>query len=139
MKYLELKQQHQKEVNEFPFGFAFDKKQFNEMMINFGLKPEDKDKIYSIGAGGFIRKTDSDKMDEMFKRHKTEIDNAVNDKLTGEKFAYEMFLYELANHEFGYTGDIDETLDALGYTKDQITDNKNLYKGLIKAMSKFNK
>lgn len=139
MTYTELKAKHQKEVNEFPFGFAFSEKQFNEMMINFGLKPEDTDKIYSIGAGGYIKKTDSDKMDEMFNRHRTEINNAINDKHNGTKFAFEMFSYELANHEYGYTGDLEETLDALGYTREQVRENKNLYNGLIKAMSKYEK
>lgn len=137
MKYLELKQKHQKEVNNFPFGFAFDNKQFEEMMTNFGLKTTDTDKIYSIGSGGYIRKTDSNKMDEMFSKHKKEMEEAINDENNGSQFAYEMFAYELANHEYGYTWDLDETLDALGYTREQIRKNKNLNKGLKKAISKF--
>ena len=48
MKYLELKQRQQKEVNDFPFGFAFSNQQFKEMMEKFGLKETDTDKIYSI-------------------------------------------------------------------------------------------
>lgn len=31
-KYTELKAKHQAEVDAFPFGFAFNNKQFNEMM-----------------------------------------------------------------------------------------------------------
>ena len=36
MKYLELKERQQKEVNDFPFGFAFSNEQFKEMMEKFG-------------------------------------------------------------------------------------------------------
>jgi len=35
--YLELKEKHQKEVNEFPMFFAFNDKQFKEGMKKFGL------------------------------------------------------------------------------------------------------
>ena len=45
MKYLELKQRQQKEVNDFPFGFAFSNQQFKEMMEKFGLSENDTDKI----------------------------------------------------------------------------------------------
>ena len=137
MKYLELKKKQQEEVNAFPFGFAFNEKQFEEMMEKFGLNKDDTDKIYSIGAGGYIRKTDSDKMDEMFKRHKQELQQAIDEDKTGKGFICEMFTYELANHEYGYTRDLDETLDALGYTREEVRKKKNLYNGLIKAMSKF--
>lgn len=47
-KYTELKAKHQAEVDAFPFGFAFNNKQFNEMMEKWGLTPDDTDKIYSI-------------------------------------------------------------------------------------------
>ena len=124
-------------MNAFPFGFAFNEKQFEEMMEKFGLNKDDTDKIYSIGAGGYIRKTDSDKMDEMFKRHKQELQQAIDEDKTGKGFICEMFTYELANHEYGYTRDLDETLDALGYTREEVRKKKNLYNGLIKAMSKF--
>ena len=35
-------------------------------------------------------------------------------------FAYDMFRYELANHEYGYTYDTDDTVEALGLTYDEI-------------------
>ena len=33
-KYNELREKHQKEVNDFPIGFAFSDKQFEEQMQN---------------------------------------------------------------------------------------------------------
>ena len=43
-KYLALKKKHQKEVNEFPFGFAFGNQQFKEMMKNLDLKKQTQTK-----------------------------------------------------------------------------------------------
>jgi hypothetical protein len=61
--YLVLKDKHQKEVNEFPFFFAFSEEQFNKGMEKFGLKPDETDKICSSGiASGFLLKTDAEKI-----------------------------------------------------------------------------
>ena len=62
-----MKNKHQKEVNEFPFFFAFSNNQFDEGMRKFGLDPKDTDKIYKLGStGGFYLRTDADKLHEMF-------------------------------------------------------------------------
>ena len=137
MKYLELKQRQQKEVNDFPFGFAFSNQQFKEMMEKFGLKETDTDKIYSIGAGGYIRKSDSNAFDEMFKRHRKEIEDEIEKDKKGTGFIYSMFRYELANHEYCITYDIERTLDALGLTLDEINKKENLLNGLRKALKEY--
>ena len=137
MKYLELKQKQQKEVNDFPFGFAFSNQQFKEMMEKFGLKETDTDKIYSIGAGGYIRKSDSNAFDEMFKRHRKEIEDEIEKDKKGTGFIYSMFSYELANHEYCITYDIEPTLDALGLTLDEINKKENLLNGLRKALKEY--
>ena len=137
MKYLELKQKQQKEVNDFPFGFAFSNQQFTEMMEKFGLKETDTDKIYSIGAGGYIRKSDSNAFDEMFKRHRKEIEDEIEKDKKGTGFIYSMFSYELANHEYCITYDLEPTLDALGLTLDKINENQNLVNGLKKALKDY--
>lgn len=137
MKYIELKEKQQKEVNDFPFGFAFSNKQFDEMMEKFKLKPSDTDKICSIGCGGFVKKTDVKAMEEMFKRHKQELEEEIKNDKDGTGFICEMFEYELANHEFCISNNLDETLDALGLTKEQIERNENLKNGLNKAISQY--
>ena len=50
---------------------------------------------------------------------------------------YQMFRSELANHEYGYTGDIEETLDAVGVTLDDLNKHENLRKGLAKALKTY--
>jgi hypothetical protein len=131
MKYTELKAKHQKEVDAFPFGFAFSQKQFEEMMTKWGLTPDDTDKIYSIGGGGYIRKSDSKAMSEMFDRHEAERKAAMQD----DEYLYEMFNYELANHEYCITYDLDDTLDALGLTIEEINANPRMADALKRAIA----
>ena len=130
--YVELKNKHQKEVNEFPLGFAFSDKQFAEMMDKWGLTPEDTDQIYSIGGGGFVRKADSKAMNEMFERHAQEREVAI--KENKDNYLYHMFDYELANHEYKYTGELDDTLEALDLTMEDINNNTVMYEALMKAI-----
>ena len=137
MKYLKLKEKHQKEINDFPFGFAFSNEQFKDMMKKFGLKEKDTDKIYSIGTGGYIKKTDSEAMHNMFKRHREEMENEIQNDKDGTGFIYEMFRYELSNHEYCVTYDIEPTLDALGLTLDEINKHQNLVMGLKKALDEY--
>lgn len=130
MKYQELKSKHQAEVDAFPFGFAFSEKQFNEMMSKWGLTPDDTDKIYSIGGGGYVRKSDADAMKKMFERHEAEHKAAMQD----DEYLFTMFNYELANHEYSYTGHISDTLDALGLTVKEIVEDYQMLDALYRAI-----
>lgn len=58
--YVQMKERHQKEVNEFPMMWAFNNDQFAQGMKKLGLQETDTDKIYRIAPGGFIRKTDAE-------------------------------------------------------------------------------
>ena len=131
MKYSVLKHKHQEEVNAFPLGFAFSESQFNEMMEKWGLTPSDTDKIYHIGMGGYVRKCDSDAMHEMFDRHKAEHEAAMQD----DEYLFSMFNYELANHEYSYTYELDDTLDALGLTMDEINADPRMANALQRAIA----
>lgn len=133
-KYRALRDKQQKEVNEFPFMFAFNQEQFNKGMQKLGLEPTDTDKIYSIGGGGYIRKTDSEAMHKMFDRHSEEMKKAIAEDTTGEGFIFDMFNYELANHEYIITGDVEDTLDCLGLTVDEVNADERLLHGLYKAI-----
>ncbi|WP_456363636.1 DUF7659 family protein [Priestia aryabhattai] len=128
--YLTLKRKQEKELSDFPMVFAFSQQQFNEGMIKLGLLPEDKDKVYSIPGGGFIRKTDSQALNDLIARHAAEKQEAVDNDATGEGYIYDMFRYELANHEYGLTRELDDTLNALGYTFEEIEKSKKLTEGL---------
>ena len=137
-KYAELRNRQQKEFAALPLGFAFSQKQFDEMMQDWGLDSEkDIKNIYSIGAGGYIQKKDADLLHKTYARHEKEMAAAISDDKTGDGFIYQMFLYELNNHEYGYTGDSEETLDALDYTMEQVQADARLLHGFEEARKKI--
>ena len=133
-KYRIMKEKHQAEVNAFPMFFAFSMEQFNKGMSKLGLGPDDTDKIYRIGStGGFYRKIDAAAFNEMLDRHAQELADEIAADKTGDGFIFDMFDYELANHEYNYTGDTDDTLHALHLTVEDFDKNPALRHGLQKA------
>lgn len=98
--YRELKNRQQKEINAFPLGACFSKEQFADMMQNWGLSVNDTDNIYSIGFGCYIRKSDHAAFHEMLDRHEREQKAAIAADKTGNGYIYQMFLAELADHEY---------------------------------------
>jgi hypothetical protein len=133
-EYLKLKERQEKETNAMPIFWAFSDKQFKEGMKSFGLDPEkDLDKIYSIPGGGYQKKTDAKALRDQFTRHEKEMADAIAADKTGEGFIFEMFDYELGNHEYVYTCDISDTLDALGLTIEDLAKNPALRAGLKAA------
>lgn len=139
-RYQELRSRQQNIFNDLPLGWAFGQKQFDEMMQKWGLDPDkDTDKIYGIGGGGYIQKKDADKLHTTIDDLDAEMKAAIAADETGEGFIYEMFLYELENHEYGYTRDISDTLDALGFTLDEVKADQRLVKGLAMAMETIDK
>lgn len=134
MKYQTLKARQQKEFNAFPLGAAFNEKQLQESLRRLGLDPiEGREHIIAIGGGCFIRETDKAAYLEMCDRHAQELADAIAADKTGDGFIFDMFRHELANHEYSYTGDTWETLDALGFTQDDIEKSEAMRHGLEKA------
>ena len=132
-QYADLKQRQQQEFSAFPMQFAFSDSQFAEGMAALGLKPTDTDKIYKAPGGGFYRREDGPRLYDMMERFDQELQEAIASDKTGDGFIYEMFLYELGNHEYDVTLDLDETLDALDYTMDAIQADPRLCHGLERA------
>lgn len=134
MKYLQLVNTHQQEINDFPIMWAFSDEQFAEGMQKLGLKETDTDKIYSVSNGGFVRKDSWRAFEMMIMRHERERAEAFKD----DEFAYDAFLYELANHEFCITYEYEPTLAALGLTEDDLRAyNSRLYKIMIQAKNDY--
>lgn len=129
-KYDEVKQKHQKIVNDFPMKFAFSDEQFNRGMKELGLDPNDTDKVVSISGGGFIRKTDIKRFCDMWDTLRKEHNDLIKADKTGEGYIKDMFVSELKNHEYGYTYELDDTLDALELTYEQVKNSPILSHGL---------
>jgi len=132
-----LKDKQQKEMNAFPLGAAFSNAQFEQMMQKWGLSVRDTDKIYSLGGGCYIRKTDFTVFMDMIKRFEREKAEAIEKDSSGNGFIYDMFLYELAYHEYCVTYELDDTLYALGLTEEQVHSDKRLTHGLKKAIKEY--
>lgn len=134
-RYKELKDKQQETFNQFPMFFAFNPKQFEEGMKKLGLEPSDTDKIAKITSfGGYIRKTDIEAYNEMCEKADKEKAEAIAADLTGDGYIYDMFNYELSNHEFVVTGSLTDTLFALGLTPEKINADARLMHGLRKAV-----
>lgn len=135
-EYMELQSRQQMEFNELPLGFAFSDEQFKEMMEGFGLTISDTDKIVRVAGGAFIQKRDLDSYHEITKRFDKELKEAIAADKTGDGFIYQMFLTELENHEYSYTGDAEDALYELGYTIDEIYADDLLRHGFEKAIQR---
>ena len=129
-KYLEMKERHRKEVNEFPMKFAFNKAQLDKGLEELGVELS---QTVGIGAGGFIRKSDAPAHKEMWERLAKEREDAFKDA----EYAYLAFLYELANHEYCYTYNVRETLECLGLSEDEVKASPMLESALERATDHY--
>ena len=136
--YAEMKERHQKRVNSLPIKYAFGMKQFREMMASWGLTEDDTDKIYKIGGtGGFYLRTDSKLIFNTLEENEIEMQAAISNDIDGSGFVKDMFLYELANHEYCITYDLEPTLDALGLSEDEVNASPALLNGLSLARKEY--
>lgn len=138
--YTQMKDRHQAEINALPLAFAFSKEQYRDKLAAWNITEEEAKAgaVVGIGNGGFIRATDKELIVGTFARIRNEKKAAIESDTTGDGFIYEMFLYELNNHEFSYTQDITDTLDALQLTADDVNSNLALQHGLNKAVQEIN-
>jgi hypothetical protein len=135
--YQEFKTRQQNEIDSLPIQWAFNNKQFADGMKSLGLDAENKEhrtQICTIPGGGFIRKTDVKDFGNTILRHAKELDELIASDKTGEGFILEMLSYELANHEYCVTYDIEPTLNAIGITAEDVAKNSALKHGLELAI-----
>ena len=135
--YQEMKDRQQKEFDAFPMRAAFSQQQFQQMMEKWGLTLNDTDKICSIGGGCYIRKADIAAFTTLINKTAAELKNAITADTTGDGFIFDMFVYELANHEYCITYDLEDTLDALGLTPEEVNADELLKHGLNKAIKHY--
>lgn len=131
---------HQSIVNALPLAFAFSEKQYKRKLAEWNITEEEAraGAVVGIGAGGFIRSTDKQLVADTFEQIQEEKRAAIAADQTGDGFIYEMFLYELQNHEFIITQDTSETLAALEITEKELNASQALRHGLSKAIKHIN-
>jgi hypothetical protein len=131
--YKQMRSRQQKEFEEFPCFFAYSDSQFGRGMESLGLTPGDTDKIFRGDAGMFYRKEDSHKLSAMMDRFDAELRDALED----DQFAENAFAYELANHEYSYTGDPSDAIFALGLAPEDLLQSPRLANALEKAANQI--
>lgn len=138
--YKELRERTQEEFNKLPIYFAFDDEQYKRLLSKLDLTDEEarNGALMSLPSGGIIRSSDEDLVIGTFKRFWDAKNEAIKEDLTGNGFIYQMFLYELQNHEFIITQDPEETLSTLGITEEQLNENTALKNGLEAAIKTIN-
>lgn len=128
MKYPEIRKEaqerHHQLFNDCGVFWAFSNEQFTENKTPL----EEGDKYVSIGAGGFLPKSNIEKLKQGMK----EIDLWEKEQIKGQKRIKEHIIYELNNHECFYTCSIEDVL-WLPYSKELIQEvyseeKKRLYK-----------
>ena len=136
--YAEMKARHQERVNALPIKFAFNMEQFRKGMTELGLTENDKTKVYSLpGTGGFYRCEDSALIFTTIEENQLEMQAAIRNDLDGSGFIKDMFRYELANHEYCITYDLEPTLDALGLSVEEVNNSPALLNGLQLARKEY--
>lgn len=137
--YVKQRDDQQRRANDFLHKyafFAFSEEQFDAGMKKLGLAEGDEKHLFRIQGGGYLLASHARDFTKMLNDFAEERKAALNDPQTGRKFAYDMFFYELANHEYSYTGDADETLEALGYTAEDVEADPMLKEALMEAKKK---
>lgn len=134
-KYGEMKERHQKMIDNLPLKFAFSDEQFERAMNELGLTKDDTDKIVGIGGGGFCTPEVADKLVECYKIINEEEEKAFKN----DEFLQSAFEYELANHEYIITYDIYDTLRALNISIEEYQENERYQNIMLKAIKNYEK
>ena len=121
-----------KSFNDVLF-WAFSNKQFEEGIEKVKASPENK--VVSIGAGGYILKT---KVKEYFKMFE-DYDEKMKELRKNKEFMIDAFLEELSNHEYIVTYSIEDTLNALDITYEELESSQILKEALTIAKKQYSK
>lgn len=134
MTYEEMRKRQHEDLDQFKEGsmfFAYSEAQFREGMRSLGLDPDkDRDKIYSEPGGAYCLCCRSAELWARLASYTDEVKAACAADPTGEGFIAGMFLHELAQHEYLYTEDITEAVQATPYTLEEIRADPALSHGL---------
>lgn len=134
-KYLELKMKQSKEFRKLPMKVAFGKKQFEEIMKQWGFttSKEDIAKVSVIVPGCYCLVEDEPLFDEYFERIEKEITEFLKDD-DNLKIALK---YEFANHECGYTYKPQDALPPLFITLVDLKTDERLKRVFNEAWNEF--
>ena len=114
MNYQQYKKISAERINNVPMFFAFSDKQFAEGMAKVGLAKEDTKQIFSLGGGGYIKKTDNHLLKKAVEANEVDRKSVIAD----DKELLAAIVYELSNHEYCITYNPEPTCSALDISLD---------------------
>lgn len=130
--YDEYEKTNRKAYDKFNKGkifYAFNLEQLKEGMESIGLNLKETKKVAYLGAGVYIHADEIQNYKKfIYKQHKE-----FKENMQFYEFAKSAFKSELANYEYCYTMEIDDAINALGYTLDEINNDPLLSKALKTA------
>ena len=135
--YAEMKKRHQEEVDALPIYWAFTEERFDEVLKELGHTKNDTDKLCRAPGGGFCLASDAKMIADKLIRHRKELEAAIEADATGDGFIKDMFMYELRNHEYTYTCEVEEAVEACGFPMEQVENDERLLHGLEAAARKL--
>ena len=120
--YTDMAVAQQKDVDNFPMCFLFgrmsDEEIRKELKKNLGV--DSLDECMRSPYGGIIRKDSLDFLELMFENHNRERKHFEEDY----KHLVDSIVTEMCNHEYAYTRDCAEVLNALGRTEEIFSDKR---------------
>lgn len=127
-QYEELIKNKEQEQNQYPFMFST----LDEMEKELAKRNVKKEEVeyYFSEHHFYIIQTHVDKFNEIAEKYEKEIEKRIEEDITGEGFIKDMFKTQLKNYEYGYTLEVDDAIERLGYTLDQIDKDIRLKNGL---------
>lgn len=128
MMYREFKEMKQKEFNALPTMFAFSKKQLEEQMEKLGTN---KSEIVNLGYGMFMREKDLYLLDAFEGKYEA----MEKELMKNDDYLLDAFLYELRNHEYIVTYEVEDALDVFGLTVEDVKNDKRMLIAINKAIA----
>lgn len=129
--YREMQNRHQTRFDILPKIFSFNDQQWEQGKKELGVV--DDSELFSIGYGGWMRKTDRQLYYDACEQNQKEREEARKDY----NFCVDMFQYELANHEYCETFDDEETFNACGLTRSEVDASETLTRAFQIARKKY--
>lgn len=102
-EYLDLRREHEEELNKFPIAYAFNEEQLAQALEKLGATKEECVTVF--GHGDIVKREDAKRFIEMLERHTEEVKEKLKDDV---EFAEAAFLYEMDNHEYAINLSADE-------------------------------
>lgn len=117
LNYKQTKDLIQQNFNNFPIKWAFNDSQLKQVLIDLGVTSTKE--LCKVMSGGLIRKTDSEAFGKMLKDNEKILTDFLNSSY--ENF-FDAILYELHNHEYSYSYEVEPALNALGLDYNELNE-----------------